>query len=190
MSRAYRIRVQESLRRRIAAEDAVCTQLELLEVLPPEQMADLLRDELQRRGFQDKNGQLVRENGDGLTATIDPKTGEVTIRSQESEQLELAGQREGIAYDDIGPNSKNVQKELGQRLRRDLEKQAEHEQSKLQSKATERLAAALGDLEKELSGVVNRVTAQALKQKAAQIGQIKEMTEDPETGSLTIKVEV
>ena len=42
MSRAYRIRVQESLRRRIAAEDAVTTQLELLEVLPPEQMADLL----------------------------------------------------------------------------------------------------------------------------------------------------
>src|SRR5262245_21367486 len=189
MSRAYRIRVQESLRRRIAAEDAVCTQLELLEVLPPEQMADLLRDELKRRGFEDKNGQLVRKI-EGLTATIDPKTGEVTIGAQESEQLELAGQREGIAYDDVGPNSKNVEKALGQRLRKDLEKQAEHEQSKLQTKATEKLAAALGDLEKELSGVVNRVTAQALKQKAAQIGQIKEMTEDPETGSLTIKVEV
>jgi hypothetical protein len=189
MSRAYRIRVQESLRRRIAAEDAVCTQLELLEVLPPEQMADLLRNELKRRGFEDKNGQLVRDN-EGLTATIDPTSGEVTIRAQESEQLDLAGQREGIAYDDVGPNSKNVQKALGQRLRKDLEKQAEHEQSKLQTKATERLAGALGDLEKELSGVVNRVTAQALKQKAAQIGQIKEMTEDPETGSLTIKVEV
>src|SRR5262249_6019911 len=135
MSRAYRIRVQESLRRRIAANDEVCTQLELLEVLPPEQMADLLRDELKRRRVDDKNGQLVRED-DGLTATIDPKTGEVTVRSQESEQLELAGHREGIAYDDLGPNSKNVQKELGQRLRRDLEKQAEHEQSKLQTKAT------------------------------------------------------
>ena len=190
MSRAYRIRVQESLRRRIAADDAVCTQLELLEVLPPEQMADLLRDELQRRGFEDKNGRLIRASGDGLTASIDPKTGEVSVRARASEQLELAGQREGIAYDEIGPNRKNVEKALGQRLRQDLEEQAEHEQSKLQTKATERLAAALGDLEKELSGVVNRVTAQALKQKAAQIGQIKEMTEDPETGSLTIKVEV
>jgi len=189
MSRAYRIRVQESLSRRIAAEDAVSTQLDLLEVLPPEQMADLLREELKRRGFADKGGKLVRAD-DGLTASIDPKTGEVTIRAQDSENLDLAGQREGIAYDDIGPNSKNVEKALGQQLRRDLEKQAEHEQSKLQGRATERLAAALGDLEKELSGVVNRVTADALKQKAAQLGQIKELTEDPQTGSLTIKVEV
>src|SRR5947209_18632328 len=109
MSRAYRIRVQESLQRRIAAEDAVTTQLELLEVLPCEQMADLLREELKRRGFEDKNGRLVRAEGD-LTAEIDPKTGEVTVRSQASEQVELAGQREGIAYDDVGPKSKNVEK--------------------------------------------------------------------------------
>ena len=104
--------------------------------------------------------------------------------------MDLEGQREGIAYDDVGPGRKNVERTLGQQLRKDLEKQAEHEQSKLQTKATERLAAALGELEKELSGVINRVTADALKQKAAQLGQIKELTEDPQTGSLTIKVEV
>jgi hypothetical protein len=38
--------------------------------------------------------------------------------------------------------------------------------------------------------VVNRVTAEALKRKAASLGQIKEMTEDPQAGSLTIVVEV
>ena len=32
--------------------------------------------------------------------------------------------------------------------------------------------------------------AEALKRKAASLGQIKEMTEDVESGSLTIKVEV
>ena len=37
---------------------------------------------------------------------------------------------------------------------------------------------------------MNHVTREALKQKAAQLGQIKEMTEDPQSGSLTIKVEV
>ena len=36
----------------------------------------------------------------------------------------------------------------------------------------------------------NKVTADALKVKAAQLGQIKEMTEDPQAGSLTIVVEV
>ena len=48
----------------------------------------------------------------------------------------------------------------------------------------------LGDLRRELDQDVNRVTAEALKRRAAQIGQIKEMTEDPQSGSLTIVVEV
>ena len=43
---------------------------------------------------------------------------------------------------------------------------------------------------KQLDQATNRATAKALKQKAAQIGQIKELTEDPESGSLTIVVEV
>ena len=45
-------------------------------------------------------------------------------------------------------------------------------------------------MRKELNEAVNAVTREALKRKAAQLGQIKEMTEDPEAGSLTIKVEV
>ena len=41
MSRAYRIRVSESVQRVLRAGDRVSTQLEILEVLPPEQMAAL-----------------------------------------------------------------------------------------------------------------------------------------------------
>ena len=52
MSRAYRIRVSETVRRVLRATDHVSTQLELLEILPREQMADLLADELERHGFQ------------------------------------------------------------------------------------------------------------------------------------------
>jgi hypothetical protein len=48
----------------------------------------------------------------------------------------------------------------------------------------------LAGLRQELDEAVNRATGEALKQKAGQLGQIKEMTEDPQTGSLTIVVEV
>ena len=58
MSRAYRIRVQESLRRVIRASDHVSTDLELLDILPPEQMSELLAQELQKRGFE-RDGQSV-----------------------------------------------------------------------------------------------------------------------------------
>jgi len=43
----------------------------------------------------------------------------------------------------------------------------------MQTKVTDRLEAQLGGLREELDQVVNRVTAEALKRKAAQLGQIK-----------------
>jgi hypothetical protein len=189
MSRAYRIRVSESLNRTIRAEDSVCADLELLEILPPEQMAALLRDELKGRGFEDKEGELVRTDGD-LTTRIDPTNGTVTVESKSVKKVELEGQREGLGYDDFGPGEKSVRRALSKQLQEDLSKQAEHEQDKLQEAATKRLEGHLADLKKELNGAINRVTAEALKQKAAQIGQIKEVTEDPQSGSLTITVEV
>jgi hypothetical protein len=189
MSRAYRIRVSESLNRTIRAEDSVSTQLELLEVLPPEQMAALLREELKGRGFEECDGQLVREDGD-LATTIDPESGTVTVQSKANEEVALEGTREGIGYDDFGPGEKAVRRAMAKQLQDDLAKQAEHEQTKVQAEATKRLEGHLADLRKELNGAVNRVTAEALKRKAAQLGQIKEVTEDPQSGSLTIKVEV
>jgi hypothetical protein len=189
MSRAYRIRVRESLRRVIRAHDRVNTQLELLEVLPPEQMARLLTEELKGRGFEEKGGALVRKQN-GVTVIVDPKSGDVTVESESSHEAALEGERDGRAYDDMGPNAKEVQKQLRQQLRKDLEKQAGQKAAELQSQVTDRLERELGDLRRELDQAANRVTAEALKQKAAQLGLIKEMTEDPQTGSLTIVVEV
>ena len=60
----------------------------------------------------------------------------------------------------------------------------------LQGKATQELEEKLCDLQPELSDVVNKVTREALKQKARQLGSVKEVSEDEETGSLTIKIEV
>ena len=85
---------------------------------------------------------------------------------------------------------KSAEKDLRAGLRQDLEQRADPEEGKLQSAITDRLEAQLVDLRKELDQVVNRVTAEALKLKAAQIGQIKELTEDPQSGSLTIVLEV
>jgi FtsH ternary system domain X5 len=189
MSRAYRIRVSESLNRTLQAEDEVCSHLELLEVLPPEQMADLLREELKQRGFAEKDGRLVRQD-EGVTVEIDPNCGEVVLTSAAKRDVSIEAEREGLAYDDIGPAEKTVKKSLQKQLQSDLERQAQREQGKLQSEATKRLEGHLADMQKELNQAVNRVTAEALKRKAAQLGAIKEMSEDPQTGSLTIKVEV
>jgi hypothetical protein len=193
MSRAYRVRVRESVRHTVRAEDHVSTTLELLEILPREEMADLLREELAGRGFvEEKKGKGLVRRGDGLTVEIDPASGTVTARAELAEEVELHGERTGVADTDWGsPGRERAEAALREDLRRELEAKADRGAGRAaQKKVTDRLEAGLADLRGELDQVVNRVTAEALKRKAARLGQIKEMTEDPEAGSLTIVLEV
>lgn len=189
MSRSYRIAVRESSRRILKAADRVSTQLELLEILPPAQMGELLAAELERRGYQRENGKLVRRE-DGIQVSVDPRTGTVEATAENSCEVELHQEREGRAWDDVGPSAKSVRNQLRKEARKDLDKQAEEKTRSLQSEVTDRLERRLGELRRELDQAVNQATAAALKQKAAQLGRIKEMHEDPQAGSLTIVVEV
>ena len=132
---------------------------------------------------------MVRRQN-GVTVTVDPQTGTVTVAAEHAEQASVEGERQGRAYDDVGPHASQVRDALRQELQKDLEKQVQEKTAALQSQITDRLEGRLGDLRQELDQVINRVTAEALKRKAAQLGQIKEMAEDPESGSLTIVVEV
>jgi hypothetical protein len=189
MSRAYRIKVRESLRRTLRADDHVGTQLEILDVLPPEETAALLRGELLRRGFQENGPRLVREQG-GVTVAVDACTGEVTVRSGACAEADLETESEGYSFDQDGNHARQTHEALKKQARGYLEKQAGEQEAKLQRQVTDQLEGQLGDLRQELDQVVNRVTVEALKRKAAQLGHIKELTEDPQTGSMTIVLEV
>jgi hypothetical protein len=189
MSRSYRVSVRECVNKVIKAEDRISTELEILEILPPEQMAGLLADELEKGGYRREGNLLVKEE-DGVVVSVDTEKGTVTVSAEASESTKVEGERHGRAYDDVGPHASQVRENLRQEVQRDLEKKVEEKTGALQSKVTDRLEAQLGDLRQELDKVVNKVTAEALKRKAASLGQIKEMTEDPQSGSLTIVVEV
>jgi hypothetical protein len=189
MSRAYRIRVRESTSRVVTAEDRVSTRLEILEILPPQDMNALLAEELQKRGFRREGGLLVRGEGQ-LTITVEVESGAVTVLARSAEEVALEAEREGRAFGDYGPDATKVRQQLQEQAKKELEKQAERETARLQDEVSGQLEGRLGELRHELDQVVNRVTAEALKRKAAQLGDIKELTEDPETGSLTIVVEV
>jgi FtsH ternary system domain X5 len=187
MSRAYRISVSESQNRVVRAEDRVSTHLELIEVLPCDQMSALLAEELEKQGFERKNGQLVRKDKE-VNITVDPNSGEVTVSTEASQKVQLATTREGRAYDD--GDRKKAKEDLKKEAVKELDRQEAAKTSDLQTKVTDRLERHLGDVRHKLDQVVNRVTAEALKRKVAQLGQIKEITEDAQSGSLTIVVEV
>lgn len=190
MSRAYRITVKESETRHLKAGDEICTELEILEILPPEDMATLLREELKKRGFKEQeDGTLARKDGN-VTVRIDPCNGEVTVKADTAEQVDLEAKRDATGFNDVGPNENSLRDRIKEQLKQDLDKKFEQEQGRLQTRATEELEKHLQDIQPEISQVVNQVTRDALKQKAQQLGTVKEVAEDAESGSLTIKLEV
>jgi hypothetical protein len=190
MSRAYRIRVRETLKSILRARDHVSTQMEVLEILPREQMADLLREELERRGFQRRGQNLVRQDR-GITITVEPDTGTVTVQAETATEVDLQANREGHTYEEWGRMGRSqTEKVLREEALKDLQRQADRKTEQLQKEVTDRLEGRLRDLRVELDQVLNGVTAEALKRKAAQIGQIKELTEDRQNGTLTIVLEV
>jgi hypothetical protein len=68
------------------------------------------------------------------------------------------------------------------------EEQSAH--NDLQRQVTQRLEGAIGKLGCEIEGVIHKVTVEALKQRARAMGKIKQMTEDPRSGTLTIILEI
>jgi hypothetical protein len=189
MSRAYRIAVSESVERIVHVEDGVATTLELLPILAKERQADILADELGQRGFErdDQSPRtMVRETETGVTVEVDLDTGTVKATVTSQADVKRTVERSGSYLDP--KRAEEGRAELEQKARAQAEREIAAEEERLRREATRRLEEELRDLRAELDGVVNRTTARALKERAAQVGEIEELLEDPETGSLTIKV--
>ena len=63
MSRACWVRLRESVGHTVRAEDHVSTTLEILEILPCDEMADLLRQELTGRWFHEEGQGMALGRG-------------------------------------------------------------------------------------------------------------------------------
>ncbi len=186
MSRAYRISVAESLARHIQVDDGVCSNLELLPVLEKRQMGELLAEELEAKGFKKEGDQAVRKEKDGTTVSVDLESGEVAVKAEGKADLNLETRRTAVSD---RQNDGAREASLRAAARDQLEREAQAEEDALRRKVTAQLEGKLKDLKDELDGVVNRVTANALKKKAAQLGTVEEVHEDG-TGNVTIKVRV
>lgn len=189
MSRAYRVSVKESVHRVIKADDHVSTHLEILQILPADQMGELLARELEEKGFVRDGKLLVREK-DGILVTVNPTNGEVVVQIEDCQEVKVEQEVIGSGYDDVGESSEQLERKLREEAKKKAEETIAGKTTILQGKVTDQLEGELEGLRGELDQVINRVTAEALKQKAAQMGQIKEISEDKNNGNLTIVIEV
>lgn len=186
MSRAYRITVKESLSRHVQVEDGVASNLELLPILPKERTRELLAAELEKRGFTRDGATAKRTPGAGITIEVDLDSGAVSVTAEGHADLELERARTRVSED---PDRHRVREGVAKALKESLEEEAKGEEEALRRKVTAQLEETLRGLKGELDEVATRVTAEALKQKAAELGQVEEVHEDA-NGGLVIKVRV
>lgn len=187
MSRAYRISVTRAWRERVIVADGVCLPLELLPILPQGDTRRILRDELLRRGFRqaDDKRHLQRDDEGGLHIEVDLDKAEVHLELEREAQLSLKTTLSAApdnAQRDLGRS------ELEQQADEQLEERAEQGREGRRRLISDELESRLDGLQSELDEIVNRVTAEALKKRAAQLGEVESIHEEPETGALTIKV--
>ena len=186
MSRAYRITVAESLSRHVQVDDGVCSNLEVLPILEKDRMGELLAAELEGKGFKREGDEAVRKEADGVTVKVNVKSGEVAITAEGHVDLKLETKRTAVVEN---PNSPDREKALRAAAKEQLVREATAEEESLRRKVTAQLEGKLKDLKGELDQVVNRVTATALKTRAAELGTVEEIHEDG-SGNMTIKVRI
>jgi hypothetical protein len=185
MSRAYRISVKESLSRHVEVEDGVCSSLELLPILSKERMGELLAAELEQRGFKREGTVAQRKEGD-VVVEVNIETGVVSVTAEGHAQVNLETERTAVVDNTLAGDR---ERHLREAAKQSLEREAKAEEEALRRKVTEQLEGKLRDLKEELDGAVNKVTGTALKQRAAELGQVEEVHEE-QNGSITIKVRV
>lgn len=187
MSRAYRISCSESRNRHVRIDDGVQMQLELLAVLPADEMAELLAAELEPLGFERDGNVMRRTEENGVEIEIDLETGAVTARAGAEGDVSASVSRTAVAdRNDPSPTRARLEKEVDAAVEAELDRKARE----LSGEVAETLEQTLRDLRSELDPATHRATAAALKRRASRMGQIKEISENPETGELTIVVEV
>jgi hypothetical protein len=188
MSRSYRVCVAESVSRHIQVEDGVQTGLEVLEVLPRERMSAILAAELEKRGFTIDSEKMTatRTEEDGIEIAVDLSNGTVTAKISGEKDVEI--KKERAEHVDVREKD-SAEERLRARVRADLETEVTDQKERLRQEVTAKLEKKLGDLKRELDGISTRVTADALKERASQLGTIEEMHEDG-NGNMTIKVRV
>lgn len=194
MSQLYSIELKSAVTERIETADSVAYPIALQDILPQEDMKDLLRESLVNNGFEadEENENILTKQGAGgedIIFNLDDM--EVTARLEDAKDVTAEVNATGRAYDDQEMARRNAQEKLKAQedaVRRELAK----ETSELQSELSDRLAESESERMREINEVLQDVYADALKRKAGQMGDIMEVHEStsPEGEyELTIRIE-
>lgn len=185
MSRAYRIRISESVSKVIHVHDGLSAPVDLLPILPKEQMLHLLGAELEKVGWTSSEGKVTKDFG-GVTAEVDLMTGQISLRIEREETATETAVVVRQGYDDVGPatTEASVREEAVQKAERLLALA----KTQAQANITALLEAALPEVKAEIDAAANKICVTALKVKASQLGEIEEISESENGLAIIVKM--
>jgi hypothetical protein len=187
MSLSYRVSLE--VKEVISADDKTIHQLELRDILPQEEMRDLLKDALIERGFEQGEGEsLTREAASGEVTNVDLESLEVTTSLERSS--EVSGKVDAWGDAETRSGAKNQAERSAQRQ---ADAMVARGRSDAQSSVSQKLAEGEEERLEEMNNVLQGVYAEALKRKARRMGDVIEQHEGTnENGEyeLVIKVEL
>jgi hypothetical protein len=187
MSRVYRIRISETVTRTVHVKDGIERPIDLLGILPSDEMNELLRQQLETDGFnRQDNGSMVKDQN-GVIIEIDPGERKIQASVAQSQKLSATVKQSQQSW---GESRKEAKEMALSTAKAEANDQIQLEEKRLQEQVTEQLTDALGEIQRQIDQAINRATGEALKRRAAQLGEIEEINEDPETGSLQIRVKL
>ncbi len=178
MSQMYRVRLASSVRHTVQAGDSVAYPLKLTGILPEEELLDLLRQALLRRGFAagEENPQLLTGQGSaGERIVVDLDA--MTVTASLDEEAEIATEVEVVGVAGTkGQAAEQARSDLEEH-RRQAANRLEREGRLVQKDLTRRLADSDEERQRQLHEVLQEVYAEALKRKAGELGDVMEVRE-------------
>lgn len=194
MSQSYVIRVAASVKENVKAKDRRVKSLVLSEILPTDELREVLRQRLEERGWRPEEGNdgvYVRQRGD-VTEKIDLES--LTCEAEVEVERTLERQRSIMVRGDRDfENEEDRRRKEQERLERSIaitDAERQEASDALQRRIADLLDETDEERTAELNSIVREVYTEALKRKAARLGSITEVREG-QTGDdyeLVIKV--
>lgn len=168
--------------------DSITTRLSSLSILPEAELADCLAKVLADSGYSSAEpgeGKLSRQVA-GARVEIDPRTKEVRVSvAREAVQDELVK----VRVERTGSQSE-LAKAKRESLTRAIEGKKRDLEEDLAREATTELGKALPGARAEIESINHRWLAEAIKRKAAQLGEVRRVDENEAERTLTISIKI
>lgn len=177
MSQLYHIQLKASVSETYDLSDKIVHKLEMTEILPKEEMVELLKQQLQERGFAETEPNIWTKQGDdGEHISLNLDTMELSTEIEQQKELSTEVEVTGRAWDSKSAARKDAQSQL-QNAQENARDQLDSQRQKLQRELTEDLEKGETRRLREVNEILQQVYADSLKRKARQLGDIMEIHE-------------